>query len=110
VRSPFRRATALVLLLAYPAAAQDAPVREVVEVRTAELVGVNGDERQVAGGAWLSDPTMIDVAKELAGLRAEVKVYRTAPATPPVTLVVTATAALLAGLATGVLVGRAIAR
>lgn len=90
--------------------AQAAPTREVVEVRSAALLTLDGEAREVVGGAWLSDPTLIDVAKELAKLRVEVKVLRETPPTPPMAVVYAASVALLGGLVLGVVVDRELLR
>lgn len=104
------RVALVAVLITGAAAAQDRPAREVVEVSSAVLLLPSGQERQVIAGAWLSDPTMIDVAKELVALRAEVGVLREAPPTPPFALIYTASVALLVGLGVGVLAGRELAK
>lgn len=107
-------ALALALLVAAApaqAAPGDAPVRRVVEVSSALLMTTGGLEEQVLGGAWLSDPTLIDVAKELVGLRAEVVALRAAPAAsagPPLAIVVVASLSVMAGFGLGLLAARAV--
>lgn len=79
--------SALALVLALRMATGDASpapaaALEVDEVTTASLELVDGTHRDVAGGAWMPDSTLVASGKELAQLRAEKATWDAAP--PPV--------------------------
>lgn len=92
-----RRALAAAVLVALGAEAQDGGPRAVVEVRTGQLVTVDGALLEVQGGAYLPTETLLATASELAKLRAENEALKSTPALGPWQLV----AAALAGVVVG---------
>jgi hypothetical protein len=72
-----KRAAFLALLVAQASLAQE---REVVQVRDGLLRDVAGAEHRVTGGLYLPSESAVATARELAALRAEVKVLRAEPA------------------------------
>ncbi len=92
------KAVALALLLSFGAQAQD---RAVLEVKDGTLRTVAGDVVEVAGGAYLPSATLIEVASEVAALRAEVRVLRE----PDVKLIALCVGLVVTGIAAGYAAG-----
>ncbi len=93
------KAVALVLLLSFGAQAQD---RTVLEVKDGVIRTVDGQTREVTGGAYLPSATLIEVASEVAALRAEVRVLRE----PDAKLIALCVGLVVTGIAAGYVVGR----
>lgn len=100
--------TGLALLLALHMATGQAPdggAREVDQLSAASLTLVDGTHRDVDGGWYLPDDSMLATGKELASLRAENATLKAAPdATAPSIVVAIAAFLVGAGLTAGLFV------
>jgi hypothetical protein len=92
----------LILLVSLSAIAQE---REVDEVQDGTIRTPKGDIIDIHGGAYLPMSSLISLAQETAALRAENKVLKETPASPPA-LVAVRVGALVLGCAGAYVFGR----
>lgn len=93
-------------------AGPDAP-RMVIDVRDGVINATNGEEFAVTGGVYLTDPALLDTARALAGLRAQLAVLNAHPPetpAPPLAVIIACVVVMAAGFAGGLAVSHAFPR